>query len=100
VRGEGCTGCGDLAGVGVQVALGGGQRAVPSDLAQDVKGDPGVREPRQPGVAQVVSSKVLKAEGCCLSRAHLRSSLSEVDVFPMTSHMECVAILEPAAKSV
>lgn len=56
------TSCGDLAGVGAQVALSGGQRAVPGDLAQDVKRDPGVREPRQPGVAQVVPSKVLEAE--------------------------------------
>ncbi|MFJ8660583.1 hypothetical protein [Streptomyces sp. NPDC093795] len=32
------------------------------DLAQDVQGDSGVCEPREPGVAKVVSSKVFEAE--------------------------------------
>ena len=48
--------------VRVQVALGGGDRAVAGDDAQDVDPDACVGHPGQPGVPQAVSAEVLVAE--------------------------------------
>lgn len=48
--------------IGVEIALGGLQRSVTGDDAQDVQGDAGVGHPGQAGVPQAVASQVLVAE--------------------------------------
>ena len=57
------SGLGDGSLVEVQVALGGGERAVAGDLAEVVQGDAGVGHPGQPGVAKVVAAEPVKAQG-------------------------------------
>jgi hypothetical protein len=52
----------DGALVGVQVALGGDQGAVPGDLPEHVDGDTGVGHPGEASVPQVVTTKVFVAE--------------------------------------
>lgn len=48
--------------VRMQIPLGGGQRAMPGDLPQDVHRDAGISHPREPGVPQVMPHQVLVAE--------------------------------------
>src|SRR5262249_29820503 len=48
--------------VGVQVALCGDQRSVPSDLPQNVDGDACVSHPGKPGVPKVMAAKVFIAQ--------------------------------------
>jgi hypothetical protein len=62
VGAEGVAGADDGLQVGVEVALGGVQGAVPGDQPQDVQGDSGIGHPRKSGVAQIVASQVLVAE--------------------------------------
>jgi hypothetical protein len=65
--GQGVTCVGDGPLVRVQIPLGGGQRAVPGELPQDVHRDAGISHPGEPGVPQVMPHQVLVAEpgtGC------------------------------------
>jgi hypothetical protein len=62
VGGEGGACGGDLADVGVQVSLRGGERSVAGNLAEDVHGDAGVGEPGESGVAEVVPAQAFVAE--------------------------------------
>lgn len=62
MRGERRSGGRDLVYVRVEVALGGGQRAVAGDPAQDMDLDSRVGEPGQSGVPEVVAAQVFVAE--------------------------------------
>jgi hypothetical protein len=52
----------DGLGIGVQVTLGGDQRAVPGDLPEHADRDTSVGHPGKPGVPQVVTAQMLIAE--------------------------------------
>lgn len=56
VVGECGAGTGEMADVGVEVALGGGDLVVSGDVLEDVEGDTGVGHPGQSGVAEVVAA--------------------------------------------
>ena len=60
--GQGVPSIGDGPLVRMQIPLGGGQRAMPGDLPQDMYRDTGISHPGEPGVPEVMPHQVLIPE--------------------------------------